>query len=112
MQPLDDVAVVHDLVAHIDRGPVLLQGPLDDLDRSFDPRTEPAGLRQHNSHHRVSSPRSLLLPAGNAISRAIVSYPCHNSRITRNAAPPKPQAGAAGQGRRGNFRLRRLRSFC
>ena len=31
-QRLDDVAVVHDLVAHVDRRPVLLQGALDGLD--------------------------------------------------------------------------------
>ena len=48
-QSLDDVAVVHDLMPHIDRRPIFLQGALDDLDRAFDPGTEPAGLGQHHS---------------------------------------------------------------
>src|SRR6266576_55671 len=41
-QPLDDMAVMHDLVPDIDRRAVLLQRALDDLDRAFDPGTKPA----------------------------------------------------------------------
>ena len=57
VQPLDHMAVMDDLVAHIDGRPVFLQGALDNLDRSFDPRAEAAGLGQHDSHHPVFSPR-------------------------------------------------------
>ena len=42
LQPLDHVAVVDDLVAHIDRRAVLLDRPLDDLDRPVDAGAEAA----------------------------------------------------------------------
>ncbi len=44
-QAFDDVFVVHDLVAHINRRPILFEGALDDFDRTHDPRTKSAGLR-------------------------------------------------------------------
>ena len=43
-QPLDDVAVVHDLVADIDRRAIFFERALDDLDRAFDPGAETARL--------------------------------------------------------------------
>src|SRR4029079_13824942 len=49
-QVLDDVAVVHDLVAHIDGRPVLLERALDDLDRAHDAGAETAGLGQNDFH--------------------------------------------------------------
>ena len=42
-QILDHVAVVHDLVTHIDRRAVFLQRPLDDLDRPLDAGAESRG---------------------------------------------------------------------
>src|SRR5205814_720724 len=85
-QPLDDVPIVHDLMAHIDRRAVFLERPLDDLDGSFDAGTEATRLGQHHSQH----PRHLLDNAtatgGHAGSRALVAYPCHSSRGARNAA--------------------------
>ena len=56
-QPVDDVAVVDDHVAHVDRRAVLVERALDDLDRAFDPGTETPGLRQNDSHVRLPSPR-------------------------------------------------------
>src|SRR5207249_4609999 len=53
-QPLYDVAVVHDLVTHVDRRTIFLKRPLDDLDRPFDPGTKPSGLGKHHSHHLAS----------------------------------------------------------
>jgi hypothetical protein len=47
-QPLDDVAVVHDLVAHIDRRTVFLDRPLDDLDRPLHPGAKAPGLREND----------------------------------------------------------------
>ena len=41
-QLVDDVAVVDDLVADIDRRAVLAQGPLDHVDRALDPGAEAA----------------------------------------------------------------------
>jgi hypothetical protein len=47
-QALDYVLVVHDLVADIDRRPILLQRAFDDFDRAHNPRrsraAEPAGF--------------------------------------------------------------------
>jgi len=42
-QAVDHMAVVHDLVAHIDRRAVLLDRPFDDLDRAVDPGAKTAG---------------------------------------------------------------------
>ncbi len=42
LQAIDDVAVVHDLVAHVDRRPEFLQRQLDDLDRPVDAGAEAA----------------------------------------------------------------------
>jgi hypothetical protein len=41
-ESLDDVAIVHDLVAHIDRPSVALDGTLDDLDGALDAGAEAA----------------------------------------------------------------------
>jgi hypothetical protein len=43
-QPLDDVPIMNDFVADIDRRPELFERALDDLDRSFDPRAKASGL--------------------------------------------------------------------
>ena len=42
LEPLDDVVVVDDLVADVDRRSVLLEQDLDDLDRAVDPGAERA----------------------------------------------------------------------
>ena len=42
LEPLDHMVVVDDLVAHVDRRPVLLQQDLDDLDRAVDSGAERA----------------------------------------------------------------------
>jgi hypothetical protein len=43
-QPVDDVAVMDDLMADIDRRPIFFERALDDLDRSFHPRAETSWL--------------------------------------------------------------------
>src|SRR5207249_2530908 len=70
-QPLDDVAVVHDLMADIDRRPVFLERALDDLDRSFDPGAKASRLGQHHSH---LSPHPLRATPGRAATAW--RYPC------------------------------------
>ncbi len=47
-QGVDDVAVVHDLVAHVDRGAVLLQGALDRLDGPVHTRAVATRLGQQH----------------------------------------------------------------
>ena len=54
-QILDHVAVVHDLVTHIDRRAVFLQRPLDDFDRPLDAGAEAAGLGQDDADHGHSN---------------------------------------------------------
>ena len=58
-QPLDDVPVVHDLVPDIDRRPVFLERPLDDLDRAFDPGAKAARLGQDHSHRPPRPPQAV-----------------------------------------------------
>jgi hypothetical protein len=43
-QALDNVAIVHDFVADVDRRAVLFERTLDDLDGAFDPRAEASWL--------------------------------------------------------------------
>ncbi|MHC2390067.1 hypothetical protein ACVMFA_004551 [Bradyrhizobium liaoningense] len=50
LQALDDVFVMHDLMAHVDRGAVFLQCPFHDLDRTHHARAEAARLRQIHFH--------------------------------------------------------------
>jgi hypothetical protein len=43
-QTLNDMAVVHHFMAHVDRRAEQHQCPLDDLDGAIDPGAEPAGI--------------------------------------------------------------------
>ena len=56
-QPLDDVTVVHDLVADIDRSTKELDGALDDLDRPIDTGAEATGIGEQNLHQVVRAAR-------------------------------------------------------
>ena len=51
---LDDVAIVHDLVAHVDRRSELLQRQLDDLDGAVDAGAEAARGRQQDREGRAA----------------------------------------------------------
>src|SRR5690242_13805812 len=64
---LDDVAVMHDLVAYIDGLAVLLERLLDDVDGTDDAGTEAARLGEDDAHVRIlvqspSSRRRLVCP--------------------------------------------------
>ena len=48
LQVVDDIGVVHDLVAHVDRRAEFGQRTLDDLDRAVDAGAEAARLGQHD----------------------------------------------------------------
>ena len=50
LQPLDDMAVVDDLMAYIDGGSIDREGPLDDIDGTNDTGTKTAGLGQNHLH--------------------------------------------------------------
>jgi hypothetical protein len=49
LQCLDDVPVVHDLVADVDGRAEALKRALDDLDRPLDTRAETPRLSQHDT---------------------------------------------------------------
>ena len=57
-QALDHVAVVDDLVAHIDRRAVLLDRPLDDLDGAVDAGAETAGAGEQDFEVRTHGART------------------------------------------------------
>ena len=49
-ETLDHVAVVHDLVAHIDRRPVFVQRALDNVDGALDSGAETPRLGKNHPH--------------------------------------------------------------
>src|SRR4051794_8642328 len=56
LEPAHHVLVMDDLVANVDRRPVLLEQPLDDLDGTVDARAErPRGGEQDAASHVTSS---------------------------------------------------------
>ena len=59
LQRLDHVAVVHDLVAHIDGPAIFLERVLDDVDRPHHAGAKPTRLGKNDAHHRG---QSFLLP--------------------------------------------------
>ena len=59
-QALDDVAVVHDFVAHVDRRAEQLERALDDVDRAIDAGAETARIGEQDPHHFASDARRLL----------------------------------------------------
>ena len=50
LEPLDDMPVVHNLVADIDRSAELLERPLDNLDRAYDARAKTSRLSHQDTH--------------------------------------------------------------
>ena len=50
LERFDDVAIVNDLVAHVDRSAMLGQRPLDDIDRPNDAGAKPARLSKNDLH--------------------------------------------------------------
>ncbi len=69
LEALDHMAVVNDLVADIDRLPVLVERPLDDVNRPDHPRAEAARLCKNNAHFQTPvtlAPRPCRGPADHA----------------------------------------------
>src|SRR5262249_55767303 len=62
----DDVLVVNDLVAHVDRRAVLLEQALDDLDRAVDAGAERARRGEEDPAAHVATARSRALSATTA----------------------------------------------
>src|SRR6266478_1199593 len=76
LEAFNDVFVVHDFVADIDRRPILLKGALDDLDRTHDAGTKAAGLGEIHFHGTLVTqvaPNSFL----HLLRPRYVQYPSH-----------------------------------
>ena len=57
---IDDMAAMHDLMANIDRGAVLLERQIHNVDRPIDTGAKPTGIGKIDFHsHRRSSARAL-----------------------------------------------------
>jgi hypothetical protein len=54
-QIIDHVTIVDNFVAYVDRRAVLLQRPIDNLDRTNNARTKAAGLGKDDSHKLADS---------------------------------------------------------
>src|SRR5262249_1133453 len=50
LEALDDVPIVHDLMAHIYRWSIFLQRTLDDLDGGYDASAKTSGLGKNHTH--------------------------------------------------------------
>src|SRR5689334_17270850 len=87
LQRVDDVLVVHDLMADIDGLAELLERPLDDVDRANDAGAESAGLGENDSH-RDSSLLGPLWPEGVAIASICVRRNRHKNTTPRLAFGP------------------------
>src|SRR5262249_25599733 len=55
LQRVDDMLVVHDLMADIDGLAILLERALDDVDRPDDARAKTARLGKYDTHHAAGS---------------------------------------------------------
>src|SRR5690606_27542647 len=87
LQVVDHVAVVHDLVAHVDRRAQGLDGTLDDLDPAVDAGAETAGIGDDDVHGVHSTRAALSMPWSGA---------CSAAARTAGAAPQAPLYGGRG----------------
>ena len=99
LEPADDVVVVDDVVADVDRRAVLLEQPLDDLDRAVDAGAERARRGEQDAAHSAAPSRA---PSARGGRRA--SARRRRGRLARRAPSRKPERARAAVGR---DRLRR-----
>ena len=78
-QVFHHVAVVHDLVAHVDRRAERLQRALDDLDGAVDAGAETAGIGQQDLH-QTRAPESAFAAPLSAITSTTAPSRCRNRR--------------------------------
>jgi hypothetical protein len=112
LQSLHHIAVMHDLVAHVDRRAVLLQGALDDLDGPFHPGAEAARVGQKNgqrhfAHDRIRIPLRHFGYTGRGVTlrrpRRPLCSPVGFPRVARPRWRPglKPDISIERQGKKG-----------
>ena len=83
LQPLDDVTVVHDLVADIDRRTILLERQDDDLDRPVDAGAKAARTAQPQCHcaSRIGV---------NCLFECLVEHAGNRGSVTATVKPAEP----------------------
>ena len=88
LQPFDDVAVMHDLMTHIDRSAESLDRPLNDLDRPIHPGAKAARRRQTdgNGAQRRSWGRDVGVHARNLVVRGRYRHLDKGLRTTDSTA--------------------------
>src|SRR5262249_30516731 len=101
LEVLHDMLVMDDLVADIDRRPVLLERTFDDLDRANDAGTESTRLGQDNFHsiHNSADQPASLCPRRDIEGKPVKGKPCrqvarhragHRARALRIPSPRCP----------------------
>ena len=86
LEPPDDVVVVDDLVADVDRWPVLGEQYLDDLDRTVDAGAEGARSGQQHLLHGKTSATAPSRPSARRASEAARATP-RGSRTKARTSP-------------------------
>src|SRR5690606_30575269 len=95
LEIVDHVAVVHDLVAHVDRRAEGLDGALDDLDGAIDAGAEAAGVGEDDIHGGHSTP-AILSGSGrpweelSLWERLQPRSGCRNRGYSRSHRPSRP----------------------
>ena len=95
LQALDHVAVVHDLVAHIDRRAEALERLLDDLDGAVDAGAEAARGAEQDLEFRAGASFSLQLGSRPAAASSAARVAASRSRPQAKAAKTARSAAAS-----------------
>ena len=80
LQPADDVVVVDDVVAHVDRRAVLGEQPLDDLDRAVDACAEGTRRGQEDAATHATASNAFKARRAFTAARAVASGSRTNPR--------------------------------
>ena len=96
-QFIEHIAIVHDLMTHIDRRAIFLQRPLHNVDRANNPGAKRAGLRENDSER--SAHHTLTLIAGTAFCAASSGAgpsPTHGQDVTPRSTGSSCSGPATG----------------
>jgi hypothetical protein len=90
---------VHNLVAHIDRRPVFLQGALDNLNRAHDAGTKTARLGEYHFHPKtpLEVPNASMRRNGARLPPSMQARPGYFGKNSVTIKPGRRQRRAADQ---------------